>query len=614
VRIAIIGKFPPIEGGVSARTYWIAHGLAARGHEVHVITNAKEVRAPFRMYMREADWLRCEATYDAGSVTVHWTDPDDRSQYYIPMASPFVSKLAAIVARVHSQHPFDVVHSYYMEPYGVAGHLVAEMTGVPHVARMAGSDAGRLWHHPQLAPLYDHVLQSAEAVVAVGAVADRAVERSVDSSRIVPGGAFVLPENVFSPFGPVLDLDSVRAEVTHDPELCDLAWGGLPPSMPYFGVYGKLGASKGSFSLLAALHRLKQNGIEVGLAALAHGPTSVEREFQAKVLELGLADRVLQLPFLPNWRVPEFLRGCLAVCCLEQGFPILFHSPMVPREVLMCGACLVGSTEIIRKLPTYTLLPDGYGCVAITDVDHIEALAEKLTAIVRDPEPLLSLRARGCAFARSLQQEVAFPQTLERVLEAAAARERVAPETVKAHKKGWTVASCSADQTSLAASVQVEAKLAVVVAANGDSVTDDDPLFRLRSRRWAIGEGAIAELVPMRAPRLQLVRSRHDASQPPGARAAEGLSPIPERGTGYIAAFWPAAEPARDPIIIDDMSARIIGLCDGTRTALQIVKELDPEAGVATTGKYLKWIEALFVHALIGLCESDFLPNASHKQ
>ena len=51
MRICIIGKFPPIQGGVSMRTYWTAHGLAARGHEVHVITNAKEALPPFRMHM-----------------------------------------------------------------------------------------------------------------------------------------------------------------------------------------------------------------------------------------------------------------------------------------------------------------------------------------------------------------------------------------------------------------------------------------------------------------------------------------------------------------------------------------------------------------------------------
>src|SRR5215467_6530016 len=152
MRICIIGKFPPIQGGVGVRTYWIAHDLAARGHEVHVVTNAKEVRPPFRMHMRRQDWKRCEATYGAqpssalpGSVTVHWTDPVDRSQYHIPLASPFVSKLAGTAARVHSECPFDVIYSHYLEPYGIAGHLAADIAKVPHVVRMAGSDAGRLW-------------------------------------------------------------------------------------------------------------------------------------------------------------------------------------------------------------------------------------------------------------------------------------------------------------------------------------------------------------------------------------------------------------------------------------------------------------------------------------
>ena len=41
------------------RTYWVAHALARRGHDVHVITNAKEVEPPFRMLMRDEDWSRC---------------------------------------------------------------------------------------------------------------------------------------------------------------------------------------------------------------------------------------------------------------------------------------------------------------------------------------------------------------------------------------------------------------------------------------------------------------------------------------------------------------------------------------------------------------------------
>ena len=63
----------------------------------------------------------------------------DQSQIYIPMASPFVSKLAGIAARVHSEICFDVIYSQYLEPYGVAAYLAAQITGVPDVSRMAGS-------------------------------------------------------------------------------------------------------------------------------------------------------------------------------------------------------------------------------------------------------------------------------------------------------------------------------------------------------------------------------------------------------------------------------------------------------------------------------------------
>ena len=263
MRICIIGKFPPIQGGVSMRTYRTAHALAARGHDVHVVTNAKEVTPPFRMHMRAEDWARCEARLDNGSVTVHWTDPVDRSQSFIPMASPFVSKLASVATRVHAEQAFDVILSHYLEPYGVAGFLASQMTGAPHVVRMAGSDAGRLWHHPQLGPLYDHVLRTAEAVVAVGPVAERATQRGVEPARIAPGGGISLPDDTFCPDGPVIDFEAVRNEVEQDGTLRDLLWGGFKAGTPHFGIYGKLGDNKGSFALLAAMHRLKGRRIGV---------------------------------------------------------------------------------------------------------------------------------------------------------------------------------------------------------------------------------------------------------------------------------------------------------------------------------------------------------------
>src|SRR5581483_10264301 len=161
------------------------------------------------------------------------------TQTYLPMASPFVSKLASIAAGLHAMKPFDVIFSHYLEPYGVAGYLAAQMTGVPHVVRMAGSDSGRLWRHPQLEPLYDHVLRSAQTVIASGVVAQRAVARGVNPGRIAPAEAFPVPEEIFTPLGQAMDFASLRFEVAQASELSDCYWGEFNARWPYIGVLGK---------------------------------------------------------------------------------------------------------------------------------------------------------------------------------------------------------------------------------------------------------------------------------------------------------------------------------------------------------------------------------------
>jgi glycosyltransferase involved in cell wall biosynthesis len=656
VRICIIGKFPPIQGGVSVRTYWSAHDLAARGHEVHVVTNAKEARPPFRMHMRRQDWKRCEAAYgtSGGSVTVHWTDPVDSSQYYIPMASPFVSKLAATAARVHRERPFDLIYSHYLEPYGVAGHLAAEIARVPHVVRMAGSDSGRLWHHPQFEALYDHVLRSATTVIATGMVAGRAIKRGVSPERIAAGGMLEVPEDLFCRDGPALDLAALRREIDPDQELREQLWGGFTGDLPYFGIYGKLGETKGSFALLAAMQRLKQAGLEVGLVAMAHGWPALESKFRARAEELGVADRILQIPFLPHWRVPEFLRSCLAVCCLEQDFPIVFHTPVIAREVLMCGACLVGSTEVIRKVRDYSQVPDGYGCVAIEDVQDTETLGAKLAAIARDPEPIASVAARGRAFARKLQADARDPDRLERLLKSAvrarASSKRGRPAagaTTETEDPRFPITQLAAraleerhkDQGArnaqappggpidllqarnvlaaaergiedgesslrpVASAIRLEIAIAEAEsAASAGSPTDGlDPLFRLRTRRWAMADGDLARLVPIRDPQLRMmtfdISALVDGQAEPECRTAPAPRPR------HVVAFAQLNGERREPLFINDETARILELSDGTRTALEIATEIGSGSRRAGSGQGLRQIEDAFVSGLLQLHE-----------
>lgn len=94
LRICIVGKYPPIEGGVSASTYWLAYGLAARGHEVHVVTNADEVEDRYRIHLgpADADMAQPRFASTGGSVRAHHVQGfSRRAMAHIPVSSPFVS-------------------------------------------------------------------------------------------------------------------------------------------------------------------------------------------------------------------------------------------------------------------------------------------------------------------------------------------------------------------------------------------------------------------------------------------------------------------------------------------------------------------------------------------
>src|SRR5215467_4112740 len=385
MKICIFGKYPPIQGGVSMRTYWTAHELAKRGHTVHVVTNAREASLPYRMFMRDEDWARCEAQYGGGSVTVHWT-ASERREWHIPTGTAFATKLASLGLDVARREGIDLIYSYYVEPYGIAAHIVAQATGLPHVTRTAGSDAGRLWSLPQFAALYDHVFKSADAVLCSPAVVSKMIEAGVDSARIADNGQrHVKLRDVFAPDGPALDVDLLRAQISaaHDADFGSMLFGDFDPALTYVGVYGKLGSAKGTRPLLQAIKRLTDRGLPIGLLVMAHERPGPRDAFRDYVRERGLEARICQLPFLPHWRVPEFIRRCAAICC-----------------------------------------------IAVRDVNDVEDLMGKLVSVLDSPARTRDMRRRARHYGVEIEADNGFPRRLESILRDICETRRLSPGNI----------------------------------------------------------------------------------------------------------------------------------------------------------------------------------------
>jgi glycosyltransferase involved in cell wall biosynthesis len=385
MNVCFVVKYPPIEGGVSMRCYWIARSLARRGHTIVAVTNAPEVEPEYRIRLTSDDaaWYEPSFPDTGGAVIVKSTTAPSERTRYIPYANPYVTKLATIAQRSIAEHQCTSIFAYYLEPYGIAAYLASQWTDTPYVVRHAGSDLGRLMKDPDLHGAYREVLRRARYVSS--ALREPLTAMGVDPERIWASRPIPIPD-IFSPDAAPIDLRALASETAaHGDATFDA-------SRPTFGIYGKVGPNKGSLDLVLALGALKKRGLPFNLVAITQG-RAIDA-FVQLVRDQDLEDRTTILPFVPHWRVPGFIRACTAVCFLERHFPIAFHSPTVPREVLACGTCLVISSEIVAKQAFASDVRHGEHLFSVDPTDRA-ALASHLETIVRDPVRAAAVGAAG---------------------------------------------------------------------------------------------------------------------------------------------------------------------------------------------------------------------------
>ncbi len=395
LKVCFVGKYPPIQGGVSAQSYWMVRGLAERGHEVSVVTNAFEVEPRFRMSFSPSDMEKLEFTDDAegGKVRLYTPQPFTPAQMaHIPRSNPFVSKLAGLAADVIRQNDCDVIFAYYYEPYAMAAALAAQWTGRPYLVKHAGSDLDRLFASPEIAVAYTEMLKGAAAVVTQPRLAGRFLSLGVEAQALCRDTAFGLP---------ITDFHSDN-KPTQDPFTV--------------GMYGKIGWAKGTFDLISAMGHLKSSGRRVRLKLMI-GEAQAQLIRDA-VADADIADDIEILELVPNWRVPDFIRSCDAVCFLERDFPVAIHGPIVPREILACGASLILSGEIARNQLSRLQLEAGREVIVVDDPKQTETLASAIADLMDNPGKAARIGAAGNCVSRVIESQPDMPGHWERVLSA----------------------------------------------------------------------------------------------------------------------------------------------------------------------------------------------------
>ncbi len=234
-------------------------------------------------------------------------------------------RLAPLVHRIRKTFPFDLMDAHFGYPEGAAAALLARMFRVPYTITLRGSETMFA-----ASPARRHILRQAmQGAAHVITVSDDLREFALREG-VAPGCATTVPNGIDTAIFHPCDRDSARLRQR------------LPLDRRIIVSAGELIEAKGHHLVIQASKVLLERGFDFEVMIVggtARGGPRYEHRLRSLVSELGLADRVHLMGWVPRETMAELLAAA-DLCCLAsftEGWP------NVVNEALACGSPVVAS-------------------------------------------------------------------------------------------------------------------------------------------------------------------------------------------------------------------------------------------------------------------------------
>lgn len=374
--IAVVAACPlPAPRGTPVRILRLSEALAARGHDVHVVT----------YHLGDGDVSDAVSLHRIPEVpTYHRTAPGPSWQKLLVL-DPL---LAATLRRVLDTHRFDLIHAHHYEGLlaALAGSWDRRLPVVYDAHTLLGSElptyrlgVPRAWLRMAGLALDAYLPRLADRVVAVTeAIAGRLAGLGVDSARIAVASNGIEPE-FFAP----------RSAAPRGPEDAER-----------IAFAGNLAAYQGVDLLLEAFRHVREVRPRARLSILTRSPFG---PYEDRARVLGVLEAVDVIGTDP-WQIPARLsRAAVAVNPRTEcdGIPLKLLNYMAAGCPI---ASFAGSAPVLRHGETAVLAADG----------DAAALAAAILELLADPERASRL---GCNAREFVRRHHGWQQVAARVEE-----------------------------------------------------------------------------------------------------------------------------------------------------------------------------------------------------
>ncbi|GAI01929.1 unnamed protein product, partial [marine sediment metagenome] len=168
------------------------------------------------------------------------------------------------------------------------------------------------------------------------------------------------------------------------------------PIITYIGKINYYWKTKGLYELIEAVKGIKRDFL---LLFVANGKGLPE--FKKLIRKNNLEKHSIFIDFVPPWIIPSIIKLSTCVVVPEREFPIQYHMPILPREVMAVGRCLILSKELYNKR-CYSNLIDGEN-VLIIDPKNIKQFRTIIEDIIRHPDIASRIGQNAYKFSRQIE-------------------------------------------------------------------------------------------------------------------------------------------------------------------------------------------------------------------
>jgi len=298
----------PSVGGSGYLATRLGQHLAERGHTVHFITYQR----PFSLMWEQTPGV--------------FVDLVDNFDYplFKDVGPPYTMALTSKIVKVTRGAGLDLIHSHYAIPHAMSAFMAREITGVPYIVTLHGSDVHTLGTDPAYRPVVTHTVEQADAVTTVSEFLKRKLIDGLGIDReihVIPN--FIDVRKFVHLDGIRLTVESGCVSLRHENAM------DIDPEEKVILHASNFRPVKRVVELIEIMRVVVDHLPRTRLVIAGDGPTRIEVE--RKIEELQLCDNVHLLGVKSNMREVMCSADVFVLNSTMEGMPLVLLEAMSCR-------------------------------------------------------------------------------------------------------------------------------------------------------------------------------------------------------------------------------------------------------------------------------------------